>query len=505
MVYMSLITRNSDKIEGVLCCFDRVVLRGTLPTICYAQGMTSYLNSKGIRIFDYPRFAEPFRDIINENAKRIAEENGLKIEFIRKQKAFRKEQRISKILEGRGSAPGLVHIFSAMETCESYKPWHDKRSGKTFLRPDIGKCLHYYFYFIDPELGLCYLRVPTWAPFRLQFYFNGHNLLASKLEKQGLKNEMLDNAFVQIEDWKRAQKMSDDWKVSDLHNALDWYVEQFCPVTKEFETKYHWSIMQVEYATDVVFKRQADLQDVYDTLIRTAIHTVKPDKVATFLGRKLNGNYQDEMGNDFNTRIEGTRIKHHMGPVSIKMYDKFGLILRIETTANDVSFFKHHRMVEQRDGQQVFKLAPVKKSIYSLQPDLRDVMGASNRRYLDFLSSIDDPSSGIKALKKVSTSIKENGKTYKGFNFFNGDDQALLEIVVRGEFNISGMRNSDIRKSIPQKSPSQVSHLLKRLRTHGLIKKVGRTYKYYLTSFGRKVILSGLKLKNLVLIPELCH
>jgi DNA-binding transcriptional ArsR family regulator len=147
----------------------------------------------------------------------------------------------------------------------------------------------------------------------------------------------------------------------------------------------------------------------------------------------------------------------------------------------------------------------VKKSIYSLQPDLRDVMEASNRRYLEFISSIDDPSSGIKALKKVSSSIKENGKTYKGFNFFKGDDQALLEIIIRGEFNISGMRNSDIRRLIPQKSPSQVSHLLKRLRTHGLVKKVDRTYKYYLTSFGRHVILCGLKLKNLVLIPELCH
>jgi hypothetical protein len=132
-------------------------------------------------------------------------------------------------------------------------------------------------------------------------------------------------------------------------------------------------------------------------------------------------------------------------------------------------------------------------------------MAAANRRYLEFISSIDDPSSGIQALNKVSTSIKENGKTYKGFNFFKGEDQLLLEIITRGEFNISGLRNSDIRKRLPQKSSSQVSHLLKRLRTHGLIKKIGRTYKYYLTAFGRHVILSGLKLKNLVLIPELCH
>lgn len=87
-----------------------------------------------------------------------------------------------------------------------------------------------------------------------------------------------------------------------------------------------------------MFRRQADLAAIYQNLTRTAIHSVKPDNIATFLGKKWNGNYQDEMGNRFHIRIEGTRIKLTMGPVSIKLYDKFGLILRIETTLNDVSF-----------------------------------------------------------------------------------------------------------------------------------------------------------------------
>ena len=58
----------------------------------------------------------------------------------------------------------------------------NKRTHETFLKPTTGKCLHYYFYFIDEELGLCYLRVPTWCPFRLQFYFNGHSWLARQLD-----------------------------------------------------------------------------------------------------------------------------------------------------------------------------------------------------------------------------------------------------------------------------------------------------------------------------------
>jgi hypothetical protein len=465
--------------------------------------MTSYLNIHKIRIFDYPRFAEPFRDAIKKNAERVAKENGLEIEFVRKWKSFRKEDRIAEVIKKRGSHPGLVHILSAMETCGSYKPWHDKRTGKTFLKPDSGKCLHYYFYFIDPKLGLCHLRVPTWCPFRLQFYFNGHNLLASKLASRGIAHRLLDNAFVEIADWSQAQQLADELSVQALHKALDRFAKLYCPVADKLGESYHWSIMQVEYATDIVFARQDELQTIYGNLTRTAIHAVKPENVATFLGRKMHGNYTDELGNDFSTRIEGTRIKHHMGPASIKMYDKFGMVLRIETTANDVTFFKHHRRVEQRDGGQEFKLAPVRKTIYSLQPDLRDLLRASNLRYLDFISEVDDPSSGTKALAKISASVEENGRTYKGFNLFASQDQRLFETIVRGEFNISGMRNADLRSRLKGRSSGQVSHILRRLRLHGLIKRIGRTYKYYLTDLGRRVALAGLKLKHLVLIPAL--
>jgi len=121
---------------------------------------------------------------------------------------------------------------------------------------------------------------------------------------------------------------------------------------------------------DIVFKKQSDLEAIYDNLVCTAIHTVKPENIATFLGRKLHGCYQGDMGNNFNIRIEGSRIKHHMGSAAIKIYDKHGLILRIETTANDISFFKHYREVVQRDGTTTRKYAHMRKNIYSPRPSL---------------------------------------------------------------------------------------------------------------------------------------
>ena len=123
---MALLTqRYAHKIRGQLSCYDRVVIQGTLPGLCYAQGMTAYLNLNKIRIFDYPRFAEPLRDQIRHNAEKVAQDNGLQIEFIKK-KNFRKDERIEQIVKKRGDHPGMVHLFSAMEPCATYKPWHDK-------------------------------------------------------------------------------------------------------------------------------------------------------------------------------------------------------------------------------------------------------------------------------------------------------------------------------------------------------------------------------------------
>jgi hypothetical protein len=494
--------RHSDKIKGVTSCFDRIVLTGTIPGICYAEGMTRFLTFNNIRIFDYPQWALPLKEQIRQNAETIAAQNGLTIEFIRSKKDVRKEQRIQDIIAERGCHPGLVHILSAMEPCSSYKPWHDKKTHKTSLKYDSGKCLHYYFYFIDPELGLCYLRVPTWAPFRLQFYFNGHNKLAAQLFKKGIDAKMLDNCFMDIEDFDKAQKLANDLSARQIHKILDRYAHLYCPVVRNFEDGYHWSIMQAEYATDIVFKRQSDLAPIYDELIRTAVHAVKADNIATFLGRKLNGNYEDEMGNDFNTRIHGTRIKHHMGPVAIKMYDKHGLALRIETTVNDVTFFKHHRRVEHRDGTSEMMLAPLQKSIYSLNI-LAELMCAANRRYIDFISAIDDPGSATKDIEKIAKPVSDNGRSYRGFNLFDGDDLDLFEAVVRGEFNINGLSNRRIRKHLAGKTAHQISRMLKRLHTHGLIKKIGRTYKYYLTKFGRRIITTALKTRELFVIPSL--
>lgn len=492
-----------DQLDGMLNCYDRILLIGSLHPFCYPKGMTHYLYEHQIRIFDYAKFAEPLRDQICENAEQLAQEHGLEIEFIRK-KSFRKEDRVQAILAKRGTHPGLVHIFSALEVCDSYQPWHDKTTHQTYLRRTTGKCLHYYFYFIDPDLGLCFLRVPTWGPFRLQFYFNGHAWLAAQLSQKGVAFELMDNAFVHIADYGVANQLVADWDLVRLHKSLDTCVQRFCPVIHHLNLSYQWSIDQAEYATDLVFKRQSDLQAFYPHLVETLIHTVKPADIATFLGQKLHGNYRGEMGNRFNVRWLGTRLKHVMGPVSLKLYDKFGLILRIEVTVNDVSFFQQYRQVHHRNGETETKYAPMKKTLYSLAP-LAEQLHAATRRYLEFLSAVATPEVGVERLDRLTETRVENEHRYKGFNLLAEADAAVLRLLLRGEFTISGLTARAVHKLLPEKTTGQISRLLKRLRVHGLLRKIGRRFKYYLTDLGREVATLALKLRELYVIPALAH
>ena len=319
-----------------------------------------------------------------------------------------------------------------------------------------------------------------------------------------MKFQTADNALVECADWAKAQTLADDFSLDQLKRDLDGLARQCVPALLErFRGGYHWSLMQVEYSLDLVWRSAEKLAPVYEELSRQAIFTVKAPEVAKFLGKRFPAHTDTALGSDFHTRVEGTRVKHFLGPASLKLYDKRGRVLRLECTVNDVTFFSHHRKVEHRDGPPTYELAPLKKSIFSLR-DLRQLMHAACARYQAWLSRLEDRSAGKVDLDKLSRPIKDGAaRSWRGFNFFLGADLQGLLAVLAGEHQISGLSSRRLQRLLPQWTRHQIGRLLRRLRLHGLIKKVGKTYKYYATRFGQNILLAGLKLKEHLLLPTL--
>jgi hypothetical protein len=182
-----------------------------------------------------------------------------------------------------------------------------------------------------------------------------------------------------------------------------------------------------------------------------------------------------------------------------------------------VSFFKHHRKVagvsmrlahanetrgEHRNSPPTRELAPVKKSIYSLI-DLREILFGCNRRYLEYLSALDDFSAGVRALDRITKPRKVKDKTVKGINFFDPVDSALLHALQDPRVNIAGIRRADLLALVEQLSPARLSRQLRRLRDIGVIKRVTGTYRYYLTRIGRSATAALCHVTQSVLIPAL--
>src|SRR5215469_9429540 len=103
--------RYRERLAGVLSCYDRIIVTGTLPGVCYAKGMTAFLSARQIRIFEYPRFAEPLRDRLRERAAELAAAAGITIEHIANSH-IRKEEVVARVPRGarRPSRPGACHL-----------------------------------------------------------------------------------------------------------------------------------------------------------------------------------------------------------------------------------------------------------------------------------------------------------------------------------------------------------------------------------------------------------
>ena len=103
----------------------------------------------------------------------------------------------------------------------------------------------------------------------------------------------------------------------------------------------------------------------------------------------------------------------------------------------------------------------------------------------------------------MTQSVKENGRSYKGLNFFDQRDLNVLEVLGRGEFSAFGMQNKDVRRHLGNISSAAMSRIFKRLSLHGLIDRKQGTFKYFLTDLGKKVIIAGLYVRSKVVIPAL--
>jgi hypothetical protein len=420
----------------------------------------------------------------------------------------RKDQLVEKIAARDQITEGLVCVLACVEPCQSFEIHKNKDARLLELVSCPRKCRYFYLYYRHREFGLMHVRIQSWLPLDVQVYINGRSYLQKRLKKAGIDYRQCDNTFTFIGDVPRAQRMLDDLTRRNWPQTL-WKLVRpvmgglLCRkgLLPELPSGYYWTIRQSEYATDVMFKEGDYLKDVYPALCRHAMERLASPDVLRFLGQKHPG--KREVTGSYQRRREGVRVKHCVGNNSVKMYDKAGSVLRVETTINDAGMFEVYRRA-QGDGDSELRWRKMRKAVADIER--RGVVGSqSNGRYLTALSAVHCPGRVEGVLDPVSRSRKVEGKAVRGLRPVSAEDAGLFAAVLRGEHAIRGITNRGIQEAIYPGGPAdskerrrrcaQVSHRLRLLRRHGLIHKVGVKRLYRLTPEGHRVMSVALSVR----------
>ncbi len=453
----------------------------------------------------YKDFKSYFMDITNSIISHIensAAELGRPVKYLPSAKSC-KEDEARAFLLADPVDDGLICVLKALETCKTAKAYGSD-SGKLQVKSTYTKCLHYYLYYLDKEYGFMFVKIQTWFPFNIQVYINGRELMKHVFDVNGITYKCYDNSFADISDVAKAQELADKFDSSKLCRHLDGFAKSINPfldtVQKTFGQGYYWCVSQCEFATDVMFKERSFLEDIYPSLVGHAFYDFTCTDVFTFMGRKPDPRFQGEAVSDYKKRPVGCRAKFRMKSNSIKMYDKCN-VLRIETTINDPREFKVFGIVRHHDGTESKEWKPMGKSISNLYR-YAEISKACNQRFLDAMADIVPVESTLEEIGKICSGKKQNGKKVTGFNVWSPEVVRIMETVCDGRFIIHGFRNKDISgKILPgitdlKKRSSKTSRILKKLRQHGLIKKVQRSKRYHVTSKGRRIMGALIELRR---------
>jgi hypothetical protein len=327
------VTRHADRIAGILTGFDRMRFRGTLRSISYASALQKWLNSRNVLLKDFKPYAEGLSAQRVAHAQAIARAHGRPSESL-KSWQMKKEDRARAIATRDGIRDGLIAIFACVEGCRSFTVRGNRTTKRLEVRSEERRCTHRYFYYWDHDFGLMHIRLQTWLPFTIQICVNGRQWLAQQLQRLNRGFAQVDNCVFQLEDPALAQRLLTQLETRPWARVLRAFAGRVNPLLRGYGLRpYYWSLDETEYATDVLFRDRARLQAVYPALITHAFQHVHTPDVLRFFGRQCTVRTAEVMTR-VQRRVEGVRVKHWLAEHSLTMYDKFGQVLRVETTLN---------------------------------------------------------------------------------------------------------------------------------------------------------------------------
>ncbi len=483
------------EVEGI----DRMYLNAVIPILQTEQGISWFFRQIRGHAFASSALMAPMTRSFVESLESFASSQGL--EVVTFQKKQRKDTVAAEYRARFRGEEGLLFVGKAQEKASVFRT-QSRRNPQTgasyaWLYRSTAMVNQYYFYAIDRDFGPFFLKFCSYFPYNAKLCINGHEYVKRQLEQRGIRHEALDNGILSCEDPATLQRICDELSAEKIDALFrKWLRRLPHPFTEKDRAdgiRYDLSILQAEFSLTQVFDRPVTGRIFFEEVIRENLDIGRPDQVQLIFERRIIRKGHRATPGRFRTRVitEGVYPSLHVDykTTRIKQYHKEGRALRTETTINNTRDFA------------------IGKRLHNL-PALREVGFRANRRLLDVQRISHDCSIGEHGFHAIQRPRVVDKQRASALRFEAERVQALLHAIVIFRLLPHGFSNADLRERLEPLlgrniSPGAVTYDLRRLRLHGLIKRIPRSHRYEVTQSGLRYALFFTRTYDRLLRPGL--
>jgi hypothetical protein len=461
---------------------DRMYLNVYVPKLQRDLGVVSFFRFHRGHTFASSALMQPMSDAFIKAVDRFTEQEGIPVLTFKK--GQRKDDIAREHLARFKGEEGVLFMGKAQEKTPVFRTERRQKNGKSYawIVKSSGMVNHFYFYCVDRDFGPFFLKFCTYFPYNAKLCINGHEYVKRQLAREGIPFESLDNGILSCADPKRLQQICDGLSAEKIDALLRKWLRllphPFTPKDRAAGYRYDLSILQAEFSLTQVLDAPVTGRYFFEEIIRENLDIGRPGQVQLIFDRQVSSRTPGR----FRTRVitEGVIPSLHVDykRTRIKQYYKEGRALRTETTINDTRDFEIGRRLKNLS-------------------ELRKVGFRANRRLLDVQRISHDCAIGERAFNQVQQPVEVEGQRASALRIGDTRARALLNALVLFRLLPRGFSNADLRAQMApllglapeQVNRGRMTYDLRRLRLHGLIRRIPKTHRYAVTDLGLRCAL----------------
>lgn len=468
------------ELEGI----DRMYLNAVVPHLQSDRAIAHFLRS----YLGYPMASTamlaPMTERFVAEIANFANEMG--VDTVAFGKNDDKEAIAKAYLEQFPGQEGVLFIGKAQEKAPVFRTVkrRNPKTGQSYpwVVRQTALINQYYFYCLDRDFGPFFIKFASYFPYNAKLCINGHEYLKRQLHHQGIGYDSLDNGLLSCQDVSRAQRVCDCLDQSKIEALFrKWLAilpHPFSAKDRAAGYCYQLSILQAEFSLTQIWDRPIHGRYFFEEMIRENLDLGRPDQVQLIFGRRVTKRTPGRFRTRVVTKDVTPSLHVYYKKTRIKQYHKQGRALRTETTINDTREFDV--------GRRLINL-----------PKLRQIGFQANRRLLRVQTLSHNCLLGQEVFERTESPIEVDGQRASALRFGQPRVQAVLSALLLFAFQSSGFRNKQLRPilaqllDLPESQITQgkMSYELRRLRLHGLIRRIPKTHQYQLTEEGLRIAL----------------